>query len=188
MMRRIYFSIILFFVMNSTALAAGISGPDVRVFGHEINVDTGVVLDEKQIKDIQNGISKEIIIYVDLFRVWSFWPDEFVTGKTIGRTLKCDPVKKEYMTVTQTENHVSEKRFNDCKSLIDWSLRIENLTLTKTDNLDPADYFVMVYAEGRVRKLPPFINMLFFFVKEKEFNISKESLYFPVNMHKGLYE
>ena len=39
----------------------------------------------------KNGIAKEITFYIDLFRVWNMWPDEFVLGKTIVKTLRVDP-------------------------------------------------------------------------------------------------
>ena len=34
---------------------------------------------------LKRGISKEITFYIDLFKVWNIWPDEFIAGRKIVR-------------------------------------------------------------------------------------------------------
>lgn len=168
------------FLPLSMSQAEEIKGPDVKVTGGSILVSTRLELDNPQVEEINKGVEKEIVIYVDLFRVWKSWPDEFILGKSFTQTLRCDPVRKEYVATSLSGNTLKEKRFSSCGRLIEWALTITELKLTGTKELEPSEYFVKVTADSRLRRLPPFINLLFFFVKEKEFSISADSAYFPL--------
>lgn len=168
-------------LMPLVAGAQEIIGPDVRINDSHIVVSTALDLSDKQLEDIHKGISKEIDIYVDLFRVWKSWPDEFVLGTKFTRTLKCDPVKKEFVATSLVENVLREKRFTDCRSLLRWALSVDEHTLTSVTELEPSSYFVRITAESRLRKLPPVVGYLFFFVKEKEFTINRDSAPFAIN-------
>ena len=175
------FLFLVFLLVPLSSGAQEIYGPDVTINNGNIIVSTSLGLSERQIDDISKGISKKVIIYVDLFRVWKAWPDEFVLGRKFTRTLKCDPVKKEYVATSLEGNILREKRFSDCDSLLTWALTVNGHTLTSIKELEPAKYFVKITAESRLRKLPPIVNYLFFFVKEREFRISGKSSTFTVN-------
>lgn len=176
-MARIILSLALLslFLMPLNALGAEIIGPDARVINDEIVASTGLALDEKNIGDLKNGISKEITFHVDLFRVWRLWPNEFITGKKIVKTLQSDPIKKEYTATTFDGATLVEKRFKRFDSMLDWTLNIKDLKLINVKELQPADYYVKVTVESRLRQLPPVIGYLLFFVPEKEFKLSKDS-------------
>jgi len=176
------FCCLLFF--PSITRCAEIIGPETKIINNEIYVTTGLILDEKQLQDLKNGIAKEITFYIDLFRVWSIWPDEFVLGETIVKTLKADPVKKEYVAASSDGMTIVERRFNELDSLLKWSLNIRDLKLTNTRELEPDNYFVRITVESRLRKLPPVISYLFFFVPEKEFTKVKDSSKFSVGQGK----
>ncbi len=176
------FCCLLFF--PSITRSAEIIGPETKIINNEIYVTTGLILDEKQLQDLKNGIAKEITFYIDLFRVWSIWPDEFVLGETIVKTLKADPVKKEYVAASSDGMTIVERRFNELDSLLKWSLNIRDLKLTNTRELEPDNYFVRITVESRLRKLPPVISYLFFFVPEKEFTKVKDSSRFSVGQEK----
>jgi len=173
---------LLFF--PSITRCAEIIGPETKIVNNEIHVTTGLILDEKQMQDLKNGIAKEITFYIDLFRVWNMWPDEFVLGKTIVKTLWVDPVKKEYVAASSDGVTIVERRFNELDSLLNWSLSIRDLKLTNTRELEPDGYFVRITVESRLRKLPPLISYLFFFVPEKEFTKVKDSPKFSVGRGK----
>jgi len=176
------FCCLLFF--PSITKCAEIIGPETKIINNEIYVTTGLILDEKQLQYLKNGIAKEITFYIDLFRVWNMWPDEFVLGKTIVKTLKADPVKKEYVAASSDGMTIVERRFNELDSLLNWSLSIRDLKLTNTRELEPDDYFVRITVESRLRRLPPVISYLFFFVPEKEFTKVKDSPRFSVGQGK----
>lgn len=178
----LFWGCLLFF--PSITKCAEIIGPETKIVNNEIYVTTGLILDEKQLQDLKNGIAKEITFYIDLFRVWNIWPDEFVLGKLIVKTLRVDPVKKEYVATSSDGMTVIEKRFNELDSLLKWSLSIRDLKLTNTRELDPDGYFVRITVESRLRKLPPVISYLFFFVPEKEFTKVKDSSKFGVGQGK----
>lgn len=176
------FCCLLFF--PSITRSAEIIGPETKIINNEIYVTTGLILDEKQLQYLKNGIAKEITFYIDLFRVWNMWPDEFVLGKTIVKTLRVDPVKKEYVAASSDGMTIVERRFNELDSLLNWSLSIRDIKLTNTRELEPDGYFVRITVESRLRKLPPVISYLFFFVPEKEFTKVKDSPKFSVGQGK----
>jgi len=164
----------------SMAKSAEIIGPETKIINNEIYVTTGLLLDGKQLQDLKNGIAKEITFHIDLFRVWNIWPDEFVLGKPIVKTLRADPVKKEYVATSLDGMTIIEKRFNELDSLLKWALNIKDLKLTNTRELEPDTYFVRITVESRLRKLPPVIGYLLFFIPEKDFNQVKDSPRFNV--------
>lgn len=147
---------------------------------NSIVVNTHLALDESQINDLKNGIQKEFEFYVDLFKVWDFWPDEFVSGIKIIRTIKSDPVKKEFSMVSYYETSIKEERFNSLDTLLLDALRLEEMDAFSTKGLLPGEYFVKVSVISRIRKLAPIIGYLLFFVPEKEFSIKKNSERFLV--------
>jgi hypothetical protein len=168
-----------FFSLFLTPLSvsgADIIRPDARVMNEEIVVSTGLALDEKNISDLKNGIAKEITFYIDLFRFWRMWPDEFIAGKKIVKTLRSDPIKKEYTATTFDGTTLIEKRFKRFDSMLDWTLTIKDLKLINIKELQPSNYYVKVTVESRLRQLPPVIGYLLFFVPEKDFKLSKDSL------------
>jgi hypothetical protein len=185
-MTRIILSVALFFLFlrPAGALGADIVGPDARVANSEIVVNTGLSLDDKNLTDLKNGISKEITFYVDLFRVWKVWPDEFIAGKKIVKTLKCDPIKKEYIATSLEGSTLIEKRFKNFDSMVSWALNIKDLKLANVKELQQSDYFVRVAVESRLRKLPPVLGYLLFFVPEKDFKILKDSAVLPAGSEK----
>lgn len=160
--------------------SADIIGPEVKIVNNEIRITSGLLADEKQSLDLKNGISKEITFYVDLFRVWNMWPDEFVIGKTIVKTLRSDPIKKENVATSFDGVTIIERRFNELDSMLKWALNITDLKLTSIAELEPDAYFIRITVESRIRKLPPVISYMFFFVPEKEFKIVKDSPTFNI--------
>jgi len=178
-MIRIILSLALFSLLLSPLTASGseiaISGPEARVVNSEIVVTTGLVLDSKNLDDLKNGISKEITFYVDLFRVWRVWPDEFIAGKKLVKTLWCDPIKKEYIATSFDGATLIEKRFKTFESMLNWTLGLKDLKLINVRELQPSEYFVKVTVISRLRKLPPVIGYLLFFVPERDFKVLKDS-------------
>ncbi len=81
-------------------------------------------------------MTKEFRFYIDLFRVWKIWPDEFVLNRSFIRTLRSDPVKKEYLATSSDGNTIIQKRFKSLESMMQWALRINDLKLAnmKTSN------------------------------------------------------
>ncbi|HXX53173.1 MAG TPA: DUF4390 domain-containing protein [Thermodesulfovibrionales bacterium] len=181
-MRRISatFSIYLFLCIPLTAFGAEISGPETEIVNHSLQVTTGLLLDEKNLNDLKNGIAKEITFYLDIYRVWHVWPDEFVAGKKIVITLKDDPVKNEYIATSFNGSTLAKKRFKDLEAMLAWALNIKDLSLIHINDLEAGTFFVRVIAEARLRTLPPVIGYLLFFVPEKEFTVKKDSALFSI--------
>ena len=173
---------IVFFLFFSLSLAIGaeIQGPEVTLRGNEIYVTTSLSLDGRYLQELRNGIAKELRFHVDLFRVWKIWPDEFVLGKYFIRTLKCNPVKNEFIATSFDGGTVTEKRFKSFESMVQWALSIKDLKLTNVRELEPGMHFVRVTSESKIRKLPPVIGYFLIFLPENEFSIEKESPLFMI--------
>jgi hypothetical protein len=164
----------------SPSSGAEITGPEVTLKNHELFVTTSLSLDENYLHEIRDGIEKELIFYVDLFRVWNMWPDEFILGKSITRTLKCDPVKSEFVATSFDGNTIMEKRFKSLGSMTSWALSIQELDLTNIRELEPGTHFVKITVASKIRRLPPLIGPFIIFLSENEFKISKESPHFRI--------
>lgn len=177
----ILFLIALIFIFSSSQsslIAAEISGPEVKIYENEIYVTTSITLDDKFLEEIKNGIKKELVFHIDLFRVWEMWPDEFIAGKSFTRTIKVDPVKTEFIATSNDGTSQVRKRFKSFESMLQWALNFENIKLANIKDIENGVYFVRVTAESKIRKLPPILGYFMFFVSENSFKIKKESKYF----------
>lgn len=172
--------LILFFLFICILLpvvseAQVISGPEVKLNNNEIYVSFALALEDKGIQEIRQGIDKELKLYIDMFKVWKVWPDEFVLGKFYLRTLKSDPIKKEHVATSFDGSVIVERRFRSFESMLDWTLAVRDLKLTNTRELEPGQYFVRITVESKIRKFPPVLGYLFIFISENEFRITKDS-------------
>jgi len=152
-----------------------IAGPEVRLVNNDVYVSFSLLAGAKYIEEIKEGIDKELKLYVDLFRVWKVWPDEFVLGKFYSRRMKVDPIKKEYVATSFDGNVIIERRFRSFETMLAWTLSVKDLKLTSTRELDPGQYFVRITAESKIRDLPPMIRQFLVFISENEFKIRKDS-------------
>jgi len=170
----------LLFLTYTPAQAAEVIGPEVKVQDGEIYVSTSLSLDENYLEELRNGVTKEFRFYIDLFRVWNMWPDEFILSRSFIRTLTSDPVKMEYTATSGNGNMVTKKRFKSFDSMLQWSLGISNLKLANVRDLEPGVYFVRATIESRIRKLPPVIGYFIIFLPENEFRIKKDSPFITI--------
>ena len=174
--------ILTLYLVSFCSLSSGaeIKGPEVTLKNNVIFVTACISLDEKYLHEIRDGIEKELVFYIDLFRVWNMWPDEFVLGKSITRTLKCDPVKSEFVATSFDGNIIIKKRFKSLESMTEWASTIEEMKLSNIKELEPGTHFVKITVASKIRKLPPLIGPFIIFLSENEFKISKESPHFRI--------
>jgi hypothetical protein len=164
------------FLFPNTVCSYQLSPLSVNIIGNnEISVSASLSVEPKFVEDLSEGMTKELVFYVDLFRVWNIWPDEFVKGKKIIKTLKSDPIKREYIAVSIEGNISIEKRFRDVESMLSWSLNIIDIKISGIKDLEAGKYFIKVTAESTKKRLPPLIGHFLFFVSEKEFSASRNS-------------
>lgn len=173
---------LVFYLLFFYSLSSGaeIIGPEVTLQNNEIYVTTSLSLEEKYLQELRNGIEKKFIFYIDLFKVWRMWPDEFVLGKSLTRTLKGDPVKSEFIATSYDGNTIIEKRFKSFESMTNWALSINELKLTNIRELEPGMHFVRITVESKIRNLPPVIGYFMIFLSENEFKITKDSPDFSI--------
>lgn len=180
------FLVTVFCVLFSPLLSysAEITGPEVSIKEYEIHVTTSLTLDEKYLKELRSGIAKELKFNIDLFKVWSIWPDEFVLRKYFIRTITCDPVKNEFVASSYDGITLIEKRFKSFESMMRWALTITDLKLANIKELETGRHFVRVKVESKIRKLPPLIGTLLIFLSENEFKLTKDSPVFTIGAGK----
>lgn len=181
-----FFFLLFAFLLLSYSLSIGaeISGHEVRFHENDIFVTASLSLDNKYLQELNNGITKEFRFYVDLFRVWKMWPDEFILSKSFIRRLMCDPVKKEYIATSNDGATLVQKRFKSFESMTNWALTINDLKLANLRELEPGVYFVRVTVESKIRKLPPVIGYFMIFSPETEFKLVKDSFAFSAGAPK----
>jgi len=167
--------LLLMSLMATPCSAAELHGPYAKVRNRTILVTTSLTLDEARAEEVRKGVTKEIIFYVDLFRVWEKWPDEFILGKKIVQKLQCDPVKNENIAASTKGDRIYPKRFSTCDELMNWALFLKDVEISEISELESAEYYIRVTVESRIRELPPFINLILFFIEETEFKITEES-------------
>jgi hypothetical protein len=183
--RLLSFLLFFLFLLSSRLFGTEIVGPEVHIVNNEIVVDAEISPDEKILGELKSGVAKEITFYIDLFKVWRGWPDEFILGKKFVTTLKEDTVKGEHIATSfDGETHI-KKRFRNFESMVSWTLNKKDLRLVNhVKELEPGDYFVKVTVESRLRTLPPVIGYLLFFVPENDFVVSRKSRVFPIGGEK----
>lgn len=182
-MSRIFAILLLVIVVCCPAASESqtLAGPEAKLVNNDLFVSFSLNLQDKNLEAIRGGVDKELKFYIDLFRIWKIWPDEFVLGKTSVRTLKVDPIKKEYVATSNDGSLIIEKRFKSVESMLEWVVVFRDLKLTNIKELEPGQYFVRVTVESKIRKLPPVIGYLFIFVSENEFRIMKDSAVFTID-------
>ncbi|MBZ0155773.1 MAG: DUF4390 domain-containing protein [Alphaproteobacteria bacterium] len=179
----IVFFLLFFCLLLKTvppASAAEISEVTVRLANNEIHVSTLLKPDSRIIDDMNGGITKEFVFYIDLFRIWNVWPDEFILGTKVVRILRSNQIKREYVASSFYGNVHLEKRFKDLDSMVGWAFSIQELKLANVRELEQGTYFVKVTVESRIKKLPPVVGYLLFFVPEKELSIYRNSPAFTI--------
>ncbi len=172
------FGILLFVLIFSRIIyAQEINNLDVKIKGEELIVSISIILHEEFINEVKNGIQKELIFYIDLFRVWKFWPDEYVYGNSIVRKIVGDVIKGEYIMSSFDRNKkvIIEKKFKSLESMLKAMAEIGPISLINIKGMESGDYYVRVTVESRLRKLPPVVGYILFFIPEKEFSITKDS-------------
>ena len=160
---------------SAEARATSIQGLAIRVNGGTIFVSARLAIDGSTAKEIRAGMEKKLVFYVDLFRHWSSWPDEFITGRKIERDVDCDSVKGEYMMVSSENGWAHASRYASCGELINNALILKDIRLSHLEGLTRGRYYVRVTAESRLRNLPPLLGQMFFFIRKDEFSVQADS-------------
>lgn len=162
------------------AFGAELQSLDIAFQGQDMFVTTALVPDVSFTEEMKQGLSKELRLSFEVMSIRSFFPDEYILGKKIRITLKSDPIKREFAARITHGGNVQEKRFKNIESMNAWALGIRDLKITNVKELDPGMYYLKVTAESRIRKLPPLLKYLLFFIPETEFTAVRYSRVFTL--------
>lgn len=177
-----FLSSMLFLYFTTSSHSQEINSIQVVLNGDNLFVSASFNPGERFLEEAKNGIKKELRIYIDLFRVWRYWPDEFVYGVEIINRITGDAVKGEFIatSLNRQKRVLVEKRFRTFGSMLSWLTTINSLNLINTKSLEEGDYYVKITVESVIKQLPPVIGYLLFFVPEKEFSIDMDSETFRI--------
>jgi len=166
-----------------SALTAEIIEPEIMIKDNNIIVNTGLIrLKDKEIETLINSkIEKEIIFTIELFRVWSLWPDEFVMSKKIRRIIRYDNLRQRYLITSDDGVSVIKKTFRDSDSIRKWAFIVNAIKIVNVRQLESDKYYLRVIVESKSRKLLPAIGLLMLFLPETEMSLAKESQTFTIN-------
>ena len=174
--------IILLLILLSFVSLAGadeqgisISEIDIKTEGPTLNVSFDLKVTQAYSQSIRQGLTKEFNVYVDIFRHWDIWPDEFIRGKKYVRTLSIDPIKKEYIGGSFDGEVYLYKRFKGYESLLRWFLRFDNALQESMEGLDPGRYYVKVTVESKKSGLSSLISNILILLPVHELKIEKNS-------------
>ncbi|MEC4684875.1 MAG: DUF4390 domain-containing protein [Nitrospirota bacterium] len=181
MLKRLFLILMLSLIFLHMAEALEIKGPYLDFKDSVIRVSFQFDLDSNYVDEIRKGISKEVIFYIDLFRLWKTWPDEFIAGRKVVRNIKSDPMKKEYIATSFDGETLVEKRFNSFDSMMKWALNFNDVYLTSLKGMPSGTYFVRTTVESRLRNIPSLFGEIFFFLPDREFKVSSDSGLFRWN-------
>lgn len=160
---------------SALALKTDIHGPEIKIKDNDIIVSTGLSNLEEIESAIKSGIEKEMLFTIELFRVWKFWPDEFVLSKKIQRTIKYDNLRARYLTSSYDGTSQGQRIFTDFDTMKIWAFRVTDINLANIKELERGDYYIRVVVESRSRELPRVIGLLMLFIPETEMSLAKES-------------
>ncbi|MBF0458676.1 MAG: DUF4390 domain-containing protein [Nitrospirae bacterium] len=168
--------VLLFILLLPAAVTAQeSSGVEYAVSGNNITVSVTLSIDESQISLIREGLQKEFVFYIDIFRRWSLWPDEFVKGRKISRVIHANSVKGEYKVISSDETSVLEKRFMSFQSMLKWALLVKDVKIDMSGLEEEGQYFIRVTIESIKQKPPQVIGYVLFFVDDNDFKIKKDT-------------
>jgi len=168
----------------AAALTAEIIEPEIMIKDNNIIVNTGLVrLKDEDIEAmINSGIEKEIVFTIELFRVWSLWPDEFVASKKIRRIIRYDNLREQYLITTDDGASIIEKTFRNFDSMREWAFIVNAIKIANVRQLESAQYYLRIVVESKSRELPPAIGSLLLFLPETEMSLAKESHTFRIKI------
>ncbi|MBF0565313.1 MAG: DUF4390 domain-containing protein [Nitrospirae bacterium] len=162
------------------ANAEDIIGPDLVFNGSTVRVSVTLLMEENKISLLKEGLQKVYIFYVDIFRAWSMWPDEFIRGKKIVRTIIADKVKGEYKVSSQEGDTILEKRFTTFDSMLKWAVNVKDVKFILSDLPEDGTYFIRVTVESVKQKPPQVFSYVLFFMEDKDFRDKRDSEKFTV--------
>lgn len=166
--------------VSATNVSAGILGPEIKIQDNNIIVGTRFSNIKEIETAIKSGVEKEIIFSIELFRVWSFWPDEFVVAKKIQKVIKYDNMRDQYWASSYDGTSLRERRFKDFNALKEWVFVVKDINLANIKELEQGKYFIRVVVESKSRELPPVIGFFLLFIPEREMSLAKESQPFSI--------
>lgn len=167
-------------LIPETALTAEILLPEISIRENEIIVHTGLSNIKEIETTIKSGVEKEIVFTIELFKVWNYWPDEFVVSKKIRRIIKYDNLREHYLVTSFNGDLPIERTFRDFSIIKKLIFMIYDVSLVKVKELDPGSYYVRVVAESKSRELPSVIGLLMLFIPEVEMSLAIESYRFNI--------
>jgi hypothetical protein len=178
----LFFVAISLILISSLANAATlrILGPDIKIKNNNIIVNISISNVKELEAIIKSGVEKEIVFTLELFRVWRFWPDEFVASKKIKRSIKYDNLREQYWTSSHEGTSSVKKYFKDYNTMKDWIFTVKAIKLANIRELEPGSYYIRAIVESKSKEYSSIVGFLMHLIPEVEMSLAKESQRFTI--------
>ncbi|NNJ98790.1 MAG: DUF4390 domain-containing protein [Desulfatitalea sp.] len=113
---------------------------------------------------IDSGVPATFSIFINLYRVRSFWPDKQIVEVDVTHSIKFDNLKKEYIVTRSWEENRSQavKSFKEAKKLM---TEIDSLAVVPLSQLEKGmQYQISTKAKLSKLTLPLYLHYVLFFV------------------------
>ncbi len=178
-MRTFLSCISIIFTLSFLFLSPAFGIENVLLEVHRVNnyltINSEIIPSEDFMEDFKSGLSKNILVTIELFKKWSIIPDEFIKGVQIQRNLLSDPIKGEFTVKSQEGSILFEKRFKNADDAIEWALKLNSVKIGDVNQFEKGRYYIKVTVESNIKKLPSVLEHILFFIPKYEKRISKES-------------
>lgn len=124
---------------------------------------------ENILRDLNNGIPKDIYYYVLLKKRLPGWFDEELASRTIRHTIQYDVLKKQYSVTTRIDETTTQKTLESFDEMADLISRIDHVKITLKKRLKTRHtYYTSVKAEMRATNVPFYLEYILFFIPALE--------------------
>ncbi len=133
-----------------------------------IIINAEIIPSQEFVNDFKDGLSKNILITIELFRRWPIIPDEFLNVVQIQRIMLSDPIKGEFIVKSIQGESLTEKRFKDAQEAINWAFKINSIKIVPIKTLESGSYYIKITVESNIKKLPSVLEHIIFFIPKYE--------------------
>lgn len=176
-MKKCIISSIFFLIICFPQISSGIENILMNFHKSEntLSIQLQIIPSEEFKDDFKEGLSKNILISIELYRRWSIIPDEFISGFQIHKILISDPIKEEFIIKSIEGQKIIEKRFKNWQDALNYGLKVDLVKIEDINKLQKGKYYIKVSVESNIKKLPSVLEHLLFFIPKYEKKITKES-------------
>ncbi len=117
------------------------------------------------LRDLHQGIPKDLYYYFALKRKQKNWIDEEVLSKTVRRVVRFNTLTRQYGVTEHLETAQQEAAWDDLASMQHAIMHVDQIALAPIDILQRGKrHYISVKAQMQATKLPAYLEYMLFFI------------------------